>query len=258
MAMADPDEDEVALSHLGIVNSAPFDWGGDTPQDVATPSSSKTGRLLVDQMPSNNTSGLDSLKKFLNSNDINNGHQKSKDLLRTLLGSHNISISPESPVSQSAATADNSESRYNQVLIGDIASRDVSIRGLSDRAVAELTCEGKTSIIASILRLFDMDRESSSITYDKKKLWPPPQPIQKDPMIMDAPRLSTAEIVRSVHLTASPGDILRVWIRRNIHWLYFISYLRMSHSFLRMKAIIGRRMTIIILILHRQRRVGKC
>jgi hypothetical protein len=207
--MADPDEDELALSHLGIVNSAPFDWGSDTPQDVVAPSSSKMGRLLVDQMPSNNTSGLDSLKKFLNSNDNNSGHQKSKDLLRSLLGSHNISISPESPVSQSSATADMSESRYNQVLIGDgdIASRDVSIRGLSDRAVAELTCEGKTSIIASILRLFDMDRESSSVSYDKKKLWPPPQPIQKDPMIMDVPRLSTAEIVRSVHLTASPGDI---------------------------------------------------
>lgn len=207
--MADPDEDELALSHLGIVNSAPFDWGSDTPQDVVAPSSSKMGRLLVDQMPSNNTSGLDSLKKILNSNDNNSGHQKSKDLLRSLLGSHNISISPESPVSQSSATADMSESRYNQVLIGDgdIASRDVSIRGLSDRAVAELTCEGKTSIIASILRLFDMDRASSSVSYDKKKLWPPPQPIQKDPMIMDVPRLSTAEIVRSVHLTASPGDI---------------------------------------------------
>ena len=201
--MAVPDEDEVALSHLGIVNSAPFDWGSDTtPQDVA-PSSSKTVRLLVDQMPSNNTSGLDSLKIFLNSNDNNSEHQKSKDLLRSLLGSHNAIISPESSVSQS------SESRYNKVLIGDgdIASRDVSIRGLSDRAVAELTCEGKTSIIASILRLFDMDRASSSVSYDKKKLWPPPQPIQKDPMIMDVPRLSTAEIVRSVHLTASPGDI---------------------------------------------------
>lgn len=206
-------EDDVALSHLGIVNSAPFDWGSDTPQDVVAPSSSKTGRPLVDQMPSNNTSGLDSLKIFLNSNDDNNnsGQQKSKYLLRTLLGDHNISISPESesPVSQSSATATNSESRYNQVLIGEgiIASRDVSIRGLSDRAVAELTCEGRTSIIASILRLFDMDRESSSIYYDKKKLWPPPQPVQKDPMIMDVPRLSTAEIVRTVHLTASPGDI---------------------------------------------------
>ena len=202
------DSDEVALASLGIqVNRAPFDWG-DTPKHYLP---YKKGS--VDQMQYSAPSGLDSLKQFVNSNNHldGGGHQKSKDLLRNLLDSHNVSVSPES----SPSIDKNTESRYNQLLLSGesvdtdniIASRDVSIRGLSDRAVAELTCDSRTSLFGSILRLFDMDRGSGSVSDEKKNQQQQSQPQQKDPMIRDAPILSTAEIVRSVHLTASPGDI---------------------------------------------------
>jgi len=203
------DSDEAALASSGIqVQRAPFDWG-DTPKHYLP---YKKGS--VDQMQYSAPSGLDSLKQFVNSNnhlDDDDGHQKSKDLLRNLLDSHNVSVSPES----SPSIDKNTESRYNQLLLSGesvdtdniIASRDVSIRGLSDRAVAELTCDSRTSLFGSILRLFDMDRGSGSVSDEKKNQQQQSQPQQKDPMIRDAPILSTAEIVRSVHLTASPGDI---------------------------------------------------
>lgn len=205
------DSDEVALASLGIqVNRAPFDWG-DTPKHYLA---YKKG--LVDQMQYSAPSGLDSLKEFVNSNnDHDDGQQKSKDLLRNLLDSHNVRV--VSTESSSHSTYDNKESsHYNQLLLSGeedantiIASRDVSIRGLSDRAVAELTCDSRTSLFGSILRMFDMDRGNDD---DKKHNLQQQQPQQQrqqqtDPMIMDAPILSTAEIVRSVHLTASPGDI---------------------------------------------------
>jgi len=204
------DADDLALSQLGIqVNNTPFDWKkNDTPDDASSP----TKKGLVDQMPYSAPSGLDSLKQFVNSNiNQNLEGQKSKDLLRSLLASHNVSVSPES----SPLTDDNKESRYNQLLLSGeedtntiITSRDVSIRGLSDRAVAELTCESRTSLFGSILRLFDMDRGGSvGEKNNQQQQQPQKQVAAKDPMIMEAPILSTAEIVRSVHLTASPGDI---------------------------------------------------
>ena len=205
------DSDEAALASLGIqVQRAPFDWG-DTPKHYLP---YKKGS--VDQMQYSAPSGLDSLKQFVNSNNHldgdDDGHQKSKDLLRNLLDSHNVGVSPK----LSPSIDKNTESRYNQLLLSGesdtdtiIASRDVSIRGLSDRAVAELTCDSRTSLFGSILRLFDMDRGSGSGSAEKKNQQEQQQsqPQQKDPMIRDAPILSTAEIVRSVHLTASPGDI---------------------------------------------------
>ncbi|KAL7444862.1 hypothetical protein ACHAXM_009687 [Skeletonema potamos] len=203
------DADDVALSQLGIE----VNWTNNTPGNSSLPS--KKG--LVDQMPYSAPSGLDSLKKFVNSN-VNNQddvRQKSKHLLRNLLASHGVSVSPESLPS---ACDNNKKGRYNQLLLssgGDddtyaiIAARDVSIRGLSDRAVAELTCESRTSLFGSILRLYDMHR--GDVGEKNNQQQQPPQQQQQqavaDPMIMDAPILSTAEIVRSVHLTASPGDI---------------------------------------------------
>ena len=49
---------------------------------------------------------------------------------------------------------------------GGIASRDVSIRGLSDRACAELTVESKSSLFGSILRIFDMTKEDKIFEKD--------------------------------------------------------------------------------------------
>ena len=196
------DSDEAALASLGIQKRAPFDWG-DTPKHYLP---YKKGS--VDQMQYSAPSGLESLKQFVtakNNNLGDDGHQKSKDLLRNLLDSHNVRVSPEEP-----STTSTKGGRYNQLLLSEtdsvIASRDVSIRGLSDRAVAELTCDSRTSLFGSILRLFDMDRGDVGGN-DEKKKQPQSQEQQKDAMIRDAPILSTAEIVRSVHLTASPGDI---------------------------------------------------
>ena len=200
-------DDEAALASLGIqVKRAPFGWG-DTPKHYLP---YKKGS--VDQMQYSAPSGLESLQQFVASknNDLvdDNGHQKSKDLLRNLLDSHNVRVSPE--ISPSSAT-NKAESRYNQLLLAEtdsiITSRDVSIRGLSDRAVAELTCDSRTSLFGSILRLFDMDRGEDGGGNVEKNEQPQSQVQQKDAMIRDAPILTTAEIVRSVHLTASPGDI---------------------------------------------------
>ena len=196
------DSDEAALASLGIqVKRAPFDWG-DTPKHYFP---YKKGS--VDQMQYSAPSGLDSLKHFVTSKNNLGEHQKSKDLLRNLLDSHNVRVSPEPSPS---STTNNTEGRYKQLLLSEtdsvIVSRDVSIRGLSDRAVAELTCDSRTSLFGSILRLFDMERGGGSGN-DEKEKQPQSQEQQKDAMIRDAPILSTAEIVRSVHLTASPGDI---------------------------------------------------
>ncbi len=213
MMNAMADSDEAALASLGIqVKRTPFDWG-DTPKHYLP---YKKGS--VDQMQYAAPSGLDSLKQFVIKNNPDDVHQKSKDLLRNLLDSHNVHVS----VDPSSSSRNKSEqSRYNQLLLPDtdtvVASRDVSIRGLSDRAVAELTCDSRTSLFGSILRLFDMDRGDSGGSDEKKnnqqkqqqqkQSQQQQQQQQKDPMIRDAPILSTAEIVRSVHLTASPGDI---------------------------------------------------
>ena len=244
-------EDNAALASLGIqVNVTPFNWGDSSKHDAT---SSKKSR--ADLLPYSAPSGLDSLTQFVNSNNHDDGNNKTKDLLRTLLERQNVNISSNSIPS----TDQNKESRYNQLLLSGevdnkITSRDVSIRGLSDRAVAELTCESKTSLFGSILRLFDMDRDTvskgknseqqlqsqkekntenkdsvGSIDKRNEQQQQPQQQFQlqpqkektnqvqvqpqstqhqhEDPMISDEPILTTAEIVRSVHLTAGPGDI---------------------------------------------------
>lgn len=108
---------------------------------------------------------------------------------------------------------------------------EVSIKGLSDRAVAELNVQSRTSLFGSILRLFDMPRNeelTGNISEGDKKngicdegagngattevavvatVAPEEGEASTDPMIMKEPILSTAEIVRTVHLTARPGDI---------------------------------------------------
>ena len=203
--------DDEMLVNLGIKRAEPFDWG-DEPKMT-----DDVGKQKHPAHADGPLSGLDSLKKFVGED---NGENE-KRILWSLFEDAGVDIT--TPVPPSAAGS--SSSALEQALMGDTL-RDVSIKGLSDRAVAELTVESKTSLFGSILRLFDMPREGEEnpaatsnkksdvvmkdASSDKEKVGgaaATPVLQSDDPMIMTEPILSTAEIVRSVHLTARPGDV---------------------------------------------------
>ena len=79
-----------------------------------------------------------------------------KRVMTSLLVKANVPLTTEHAVDKSA-----SRKRYFDLLYGDgeVASRDVSIRGMSDRACAGLTVETRTSLFGSILRIFDMSED---------------------------------------------------------------------------------------------------
>ena len=240
--------DDNMLARFGMKNAKPFDWG-DEPQ-MTIDNSFKSNHTACEDAP---LSGLLSLQKFVQ--DKNNGDDaKEKNILESLLKDAQVDFSV--PVSSGSGVTQNNVSsssakhreRMSNALMGD-TSRDVSIKGLSDRAVAELCVESRTSLFGSILRLFDVPKDadkpaevgssiSTAITMKKKDAntavstnitkdgaastatttstttanpapAPPAAPkiIVTDPMIMKEPILSTAEIVRSVHLSARPGDV---------------------------------------------------
>ncbi|KAL3781200.1 hypothetical protein ACHAW5_007012 [Stephanodiscus triporus] len=208
MALSD---DEV-LAHLGIKSAEPFNWGDESQMVIAGNDASDLSRNLSAPL-----SGLDSIKAYVQ--DKNNGTDVSeKRILRALFGDVDLST-PKMTFEISTQSA--IEDRH-QALMEDTL-RDVSIKGLSDRAVAELNVESRTSLFGSILRLFDMPRDGGNPMKDassggdgiESTIAMAVTAVDAtsageavvDPMIMKEPILSTAEIVRSVHLTARPGDI---------------------------------------------------
>jgi hypothetical protein len=178
--------DDEVLTRLGIRSAEPFNWGDqiiDYTSELSTKNNNDYGPLSV----------LDSIKLYVQ-DDENNSNEKR--ILRKLLGDADIST----PVLNSM---------MNQTVMED-KLRDISIKGLSDRAAAELNIESRASLFGSILRLFDMPDTSAgaeditmAFTDDDAHV----TEVVDDTMIMKEPILSTAEIIRSVHLTARPGDI---------------------------------------------------
>ena len=287
--MSDP-----LLTSLGIITRAPFDWG-DEPQAKHEP---------IKTASSSSQTGLESLKQFVQDRDLVD--DPVKRVMASLLVKANVPLT-----TQDSNINKSNRKRYLDILEGDgvVAARDVSIRGLSDRACAELTVESRSSLFGSILRLFDMTKEDKKIAQtgtaaasgsaasgaavsgsaasgsaatageknvgtelstaqktegakatvadisgsviigtkiagteqsaatsnikiippsgsgtaavktegkDTTKADPAPVPVvsieiinaaKNNPMIANDPIISTAEIVRSVHLTAGPGDI---------------------------------------------------
>ncbi|KAL7519374.1 hypothetical protein ACHAWX_004881 [Stephanocyclus meneghinianus] len=249
-------DSEPLLRSLGITLKTPFRWGDETQANLdPIPKTTETSR-----------SGLDSLIQFVQENDPctkDGADNEVKQVIASLLKDANVPLDNREHVSD---THRQNRKRYFELLEGDgdLASRDVSIRGLSDRACAELTVESRSSLFGSILRLFDMDRDAEKVgTYHVESTAAPEISVvascndvneivetgedvshhaltenesitaaasesreaegsgtttgitdevivaetQKNPMIVDAPILSTAEIVRSCHLTARPGCI---------------------------------------------------
>lgn len=202
-----PSGDETMLARLGIHPAEPFDWG-DEP------------RMSLDGAPPDPAaplSGLHSLKKFVHADGDGNGgggdggaadDDDEGRMLRSLFRKARADLARPVP----HPPADDRPERPPPA--DDDVTRDVSIRGLSDRAVAELTVESRTSLFGSILRLFDAPRDWT------KKTIADDGGVEKeggvddaaaanddDAIMMDEPVLSTAEIVRSVHLAARMGDI---------------------------------------------------
>ncbi|EED91830.1 predicted protein [Thalassiosira pseudonana CCMP1335] len=212
--------DDAILSSLGVPLATPFNWGNE-PQCSAS--------AVEPNSLSATPSGLDSLVHFVKedggSSDVNVGgasdDAKLKNVLKSLLANAKVPLTTASLLPESTANS----KRYEELMkTNDIFSRDVSIRGRSDRACAELTVASKSSLFGSILRIFDMTESDLKMAADTKKVAPsgsPPSGVApflpfsspaaveevNDSMIAKAPILSTAEIVRSCHLTASPGDI---------------------------------------------------
>ena len=240
--------DDEFLTSLGIKSAKPFNWSIDEQQANTKPIKSTTN------VQSSIPSGFDVIKNFIHNNSNND---TDKQILQSLLKDANVNLPSTHYESTTHAKSNNT--------IGDDFTRDLSIKGLSDRAVAEHTLECKTSLFGSILRLFDQPNpeeekniksglynkhkkkdvtekkkdndvimkdtnsgsvvgvsgvdtatttiSSSSATTDTSTPRLPLQPAataqveSSDPMIMTTPILSTAEIVRSVHLSAKPGDI---------------------------------------------------
>jgi hypothetical protein len=139
--MTDPDP---ILCSLGITPRAPFDWG-DEPHAKLEP--------FPKSSPSD-FSGLDTLKQFVQDKSCDD--DRVKRVLTSLLVKANVPLTTENSVDKSP-----NRKRYFDLLEGDrdVSSRDVSIRGLSDRACAELTVESRSSLFGSVLRIFDIDRE---------------------------------------------------------------------------------------------------
>jgi hypothetical protein len=217
--------DNEVLAHLGIKSAEPFNWGDESQMVIAGNDASKISRNLSVPL-----SGLDAIKAYVQ--DKNGKDVSEKLILQALFGDVDLSTpNLASAISTQAAIEDRQHALMEDTL------RDVSIKGLSDRAVAELNVESRTSLFGSILRLFDMPRDGGNPENGNGEKSDSGAAVMKDassggegiestiamtvtavdatsagvaavdPMIMKEPILSTAEIVRSVHLTARPGDI---------------------------------------------------
>ncbi|KAL3789225.1 hypothetical protein HJC23_002810 [Cyclotella cryptica] len=251
-------DSEPLLRSLGITLKSPFRWGDEIRANLDP----------IPNAPEPARSGLDSIIRFVQENDpstTDGTDNKVKQAIASLLKEANVPLSNPEPYS---VTEKPNRKRYFELLEGDgeLGSRDVSIRGLSDRACAELTVESRSSLFGSILRLFDMDRVEEKVgTSDVEKAEatdssaPEINPVAScsdasetvgseenvanknghaitetesitaaanesteaggtstaastpdrdlNQLIAPAPILSTAEIVRSCHLTARPGCI---------------------------------------------------
>lgn len=188
--------DDEVLTRLGIRSADPFNWGDqiiDCSSELSRKNNDDNGPLSV----------LDSIRLYVHDEkNVNNSDEKR--ILWNLFGDADIST----PVLNST---------MNQTVMED-KFRDVSIKGLSDRAAAELNIESRASLFGSILRLFDMPHDGDNVAsgggvdvnYITMSLTDDDAHVPEfvnDTMIMNKPILSTAEIIRSVHLTARPGDI---------------------------------------------------
>lgn len=138
--MANPDP---LLLTLGITSRAPYDWG-DEPQAKLDP---------ISKTEAPTRSGLDSVKQYVQDRDVDD---PVKCVMTSLLVKANIPLTTKNTTDDKA-----SRKRYFDLLEGggDVASRDVSIRGLSDRGCAGLTVECRTSLFGSILRVFEMTED---------------------------------------------------------------------------------------------------
>ena len=225
MALSD---DEV-LARLGIKSAEPFSWGDESQLVISAVNVSK-----LSCTPSAPFSGLDSIKAYVQ--DKNGKDEISeKRILQALFG--DVDLSTPCLASEISAPSSAIDGHRQQASMEDTLLRDVSIKGLSDRAVAELNIESRASLFGSILRLFDKPRDGENppvnencekvesgaiVTKDASGGGVASKEVTSatavadaistgepaaDPMIMNEHILSTAEIVRSVHLTARPGDI---------------------------------------------------
>lgn len=169
----------------GIETIEPFDWEGE-PHTVGHTSHSTRA-----------VSGLDSIRHFTSGDAASSTEQS---ILRSLLTDAKVDVSLEGVPQREYNEAD-------LALLED-ELRDESIKGLSDRAIAELNVQGKTSLFGSILRMFDVPiselEENKGSAQSKEAEFKSADHSLKE---CDDLVLSSAEIVRSVHLTARPGDI---------------------------------------------------
>mmetsp|Transcript_5931 Transcript_5931/g.13105 ORF Transcript_5931/g.13105 Transcript_5931/m.13105 type:complete len:565 (+) Transcript_5931:89-1783(+) len=203
---------------------APASSGSKTPPKSSLPVSS--AELLALTAPS----GLDSIKKFAleENHDDGDKNAKAKKVLRSLLRDANVALPSEDgnddDDDNAAAKRETfkqiakQRKRHEKLLLlhgsADGELRDVPIRGLSDRAVAQLTVESKASLFGSILRIFDIDRAAAGRAdggdggEDEDRNQTRRQDDRSDEnIVMKRPILTAPEIVRTVHLAARPGDI---------------------------------------------------
>jgi hypothetical protein len=205
--------DDEVLARLGIKSAEPFSWGDESDIVISAMNASKFSCNRSAPL-----SGLDSIKAYVQ--DKNGKDVTEKRILQALFSDIDLSMPNLASENLTRSAIDDRQ----QALTEDTL-RDVPIKGLSDRAVAELNIESRASLFGSILRLFDMPRagenpenengeksdSSALVTKDASSGCAGKEGTSAtavaDPMIMKEPILSTAEIVRSVHLTARPGDI---------------------------------------------------
>ena len=247
-------DSEPLLRSLGISFKSNFDWGDQPQAKTrsteistnAKQSSSAHGNLPLSSWSTSSSalsvtspSGLESLTKFIQHKGGGAGegrnttkNDKVRNIIRSLLKDAGARVF-ESAEDNGDGVDDDGDAlkqkqhqleknnskhkkRYQKLLLlqGDQQLRDVPIQGLSDRAVAELTVESKSSLFGSILRVFDMHRYNNKQNENKlEKLEEGNASVEEkygeemDDMIIKTPILTTAEIVRTVHLTARPGDI---------------------------------------------------
>ena len=169
----------------GIETLEPFDWGGEPCPKITSQSATRGAE-----------SGLDSIRQFLSGDAASSNTATEQKILRSLLTDAKVDVSMEGVPRREYNEAD--------LLLLEDELRDESIKGLSDRAIAELNIQGKTSLFGSILRMFDVPKSEEEKGSAQSKEAEAESDSLKE---CDDLVLSSAEIVRSVHLTARPGDI---------------------------------------------------
>ena len=176
----------------GIQTLEPFDWEGEPHTSEHTSHSTREAE-----------SGLDSIRHFTSGDAATDAATIStteQNILRSLLTDAKVDVSLEG----------GSKREYNEadVMLLEDELRDESIKGLSDRAIAELNVQGKTSLFGSILRMFDVPESEQEEMEESAQSKEAEAKSADDPLKeCDDLVLSSAEIVRSVHLSARPGDI---------------------------------------------------